>query len=148
MARKCWIAAHVIFDQKRIRRAKVMWDKGADVFSLREPQGEFDKDGERKNKESFKIAHKIYNNLAMLHLKMENYNEAEAFASDSLDCKKDNIKALMRRAKARLNLNKWDEAERDMDTALQREEESNLEKLKRNSCRSGKNYNFSVNNKI
>ena len=37
----------------------------------------------------------------------------------------------MRRAKARLNLNKWDEAERDMDTALQREEESNLEKLKR-----------------
>ena len=67
----------------------------------------------------------------MLHLKMENYNEAEAFASDSLDCKKDNIKALMRRAKARLNLNKWDEAERDMDTALQREEESNLEKLKR-----------------
>ena len=121
----------MLYLTKRIRRAKVMWDKGADVFSLREPQGEFDKDGERKNKESFKIAHKIYNNLAMLHLKMENYNEAEAFASDSLDCKKDNIKALMRRAKARLNLNKWDEAERDMDTALQREEESNLEKLKR-----------------
>ena len=124
----------MLYQTKRYRRAKLMWDKGADVFSLREPQGEFDKDGEKKNKESFQVAHKIYNNLAMLHLKMENYKEAEAFASDSLDCEKDNVKALMRRAKARLELLKWEEAEKDMDTALQREEEateSNVEKLKR-----------------
>jgi len=124
----------MLYQTKRYRRAKLMWDKGADVFSLREPQGEFDKDGEKKNKESFQVAHKIYNNLAMLHLKMENYKEAEAFASDSLDCEKDNVKALMRRAKARLKLLKWEEAEKDMDTALQREEEateSNVEKLKR-----------------
>ena len=124
----------MLYQTKRYRRAKLMWDKGADVFSLREPQGEFDKDGEKKNKESFQVAHKIYNNLAMLHLKMENYKEAEAFASDSLDCEKDNVKALTRRAKARLELLKWEEAEKDMDTALQREEEateSNVEKLKR-----------------
>jgi tetratricopeptide (TPR) repeat protein len=124
----------MLYQTKRYRRAKLMWDKGADVFSLREPQGEFDKDGEKKNKESFQVAHKIYNNLAMLHLKMENYKEAEAFASDSLDCEKDNVKALMRRAKARLELLKWEEAEKDMDTALQLEEEateSNVEKLKR-----------------
>ena len=124
----------MLYQTKRYRRAKLMWDKGADVFSLREPQGEFDKDGEKKNKESFQVAHKIYNNLAMLHLKMENYKEAEAFASDSLDCEKDNVKALMRRAKARLELLKWEEAEKDMGTALQLEEEateSNVEKLKR-----------------
>ncbi len=123
-----------LYQTKRYRRAKLMVEKGADVFSVREPPGEFDKDGEKKNKESFQVAHKIYNNLAMLHLKMENYKEAEAFASDSLDCEKDNVKALMRRAKARLELLKWEEAEKDMDTALQREEEateSNVEKLKR-----------------
>ena len=124
----------MLYQTKRYRRAKLIWDKGADVFSLIEPQGEFDKDGEKRNKESFKVSHKIYNNLAMLHLKMENYVEAEAFASDSLDCEKNNVKALMRRAKARLELLKWDEAEKDMDDALQREEEStesNVEKLKR-----------------
>mgnify|MGYP001414423616 CR=1 FL=1 len=60
----------MLYQTKRYRRAKLMWDKGADVFSLRKPQGEFDKDGEKKNKESFQVAHKIYNNLAMLHLKM------------------------------------------------------------------------------
>ena len=150
------------YGEKMLERGRMLYQRSgiaernscgikADVFSLREPQGEFDKDGEKKNKESFQVAHKIYNNLAMLHLKMENYKEAEAFASDSLDCEKDNAKALMRRAKARLELLKWEEAEKDMDTALQREEEateSNVEKLKRELAPLRKNYNFSVNNKI
>ena len=44
----------MLYQTKRYRRAKLMWDKGADVFSLREPQGEFDKDGEKKTKSPFK----------------------------------------------------------------------------------------------
>jgi tetratricopeptide (TPR) repeat protein len=120
-----------LWETKRYRRAQLRWENGADIFSLREPQGEFDKNGERKNNEAKVIAEKLYNNLAMVHLRKEDYEQAEEFATEALDCNRKNIKALMRRAAARLNLIKWDEAEKDMDNAIEFESDEKKERLKR-----------------
>mmetsp|Transcript_17673 Transcript_17673/g.29056 ORF Transcript_17673/g.29056 Transcript_17673/m.29056 type:complete len:177 (-) Transcript_17673:1105-1635(-) len=74
-------------------------------------------DVQRSQIQNLKLLHFI--NVAACHLKLSNWEKAESYCTKALKVDEDNVKALFRRGRARIELADFEDAERDLKRVVE-----------------------------
>lgn len=107
-----------LFKAGRTRRAEAKYAAGADLFTVMAAESEFDPAAAEDNRAAAAAAVPLYNNLALCMFRRGAWREAEEACTECLDLAPGDVKASLRRAAARLELGRWEEAEADLARAL------------------------------
>jgi len=106
-----FISGNELYKQKRLTRAIKKYKKALSFFD-----SEYNlKDEEKKKAKEFKVP--CYLNVAACALQQKSYKEVIENCTKALDIDRQNLKGLLRRAHARIMMDEWDLASRDLERA-------------------------------
>eukprot|EP00238_Polyblepharides_amylifera_P008868 CAMPEP_0196579316 /NCGR_PEP_ID=MMETSP1081-20130531/20025_1 /TAXON_ID=36882 /ORGANISM="Pyramimonas amylifera, Strain CCMP720" /LENGTH=389 /DNA_ID=CAMNT_0041898851 /DNA_START=191 /DNA_END=1360 /DNA_ORIENTATION=+ len=108
-----------LYSAGRVRRAQEKWEAGVQLFNILQAEDRSDPHSAEMNRRCQDAQVFLLLNTALCKLKRSLWKPAHDDCTEVLDLQPHNVKALFRRGQAGIQLDQWDEAEKDFKKAQQ-----------------------------